>query len=242
MLDVVFMSYDEPAAEANFERLGRLHPRPKRLHGVTGASRATRLSAELVDTDPYFLVDGDSEVLDAFTFDDVPFGFKLGQVWVWNTVNPVNGLIYGNGGIKLCSRRAMRTIQDDQRDPFSNFGTDLKFVGQVASINRFNTSPFLAWRGAFREASALMARDSVGMSDQRREQWLEIWCSKGADQPFGSWAMQGARDAVQYYREIGSVAAADMVNTPDAMYDYFVRLYDVSRADAAGNKPFDAAG
>ncbi|WP_256638201.1 hypothetical protein [Streptomyces murinus] len=58
--DAVQLSYDEPLADSLHIRLARLlGGTVKRLHGVRGMRRAYRLTAELVDTDMFFLADGD---------------------------------------------------------------------------------------------------------------------------------------------------------------------------------------
>ena len=70
-MDIIFLSYEEPSAERNFAILQERFPRVKRLHGVNGLGRAHRLTAQMADSDHYFIVDGDNEILPSFNFDAV---------------------------------------------------------------------------------------------------------------------------------------------------------------------------
>ena len=45
--DVVFLSYDEPNAEENYQHLLSIRPKAKRVHGVKGSDAAHKACAEL---------------------------------------------------------------------------------------------------------------------------------------------------------------------------------------------------
>lgn len=116
--DIAFLSYDEPNAERNFLRLQRRYSRVKRLHQVTGVGRANILTAELVDTDWYYIVDADNIVSGSVCLNQMPAELEKARIIIWSAINPVNGLIYGYGGIKLCHRSVVRSLKPDKEDVF----------------------------------------------------------------------------------------------------------------------------
>ena len=48
MMDIIFISYDEPNADQNFEHLLDLAPHAQRIHGIKGIAQAHIAAAELV--------------------------------------------------------------------------------------------------------------------------------------------------------------------------------------------------
>ena len=68
-LDIIFLSYDEPNADANFERLQSRFPYTKRVHGVQGIANAHAKAAKESDTRLFYVIDGDTEVFDTFRFE-----------------------------------------------------------------------------------------------------------------------------------------------------------------------------
>ena len=195
-VEAVFVSYDEPMADALFRRAGeRLGMPIKRLHGVHGVGKAYRLTAELVDAEWFFLVDADcyiSEDFDPACIDAI--GLDRPRVIVWRSRNPVNGLEYGYGGLKLCSVEAMkRIVPMPGADPLANIETE--FLNQVACTTNFNQSPFHAWRSGLREVLTLLAND-FGLQQSEIEDRVRRWVDVAFDVPFAEWARQGALDAV----------------------------------------------
>ena len=59
---IVFLSYDEPNCEENFQHLLSLRPDALRVHGVTGSDTAHKKCAELSKTSRVIIVDGDNIV------------------------------------------------------------------------------------------------------------------------------------------------------------------------------------
>ena len=189
LFDIVFLSYSEPKAEENFLSLKNRFPRTKRLHGVKGLGRAIKLTAEIVDTEHYFLVDGDNEVVEDFTFDQHFENLTENTHIVWSSKNPVNDLSYGYGGIKLLTRSGVRNFSEKTVDITVGGEKEILFKDEVASITRFNTSPFDSWKAGFREGCMLSLPD-CGVPDA--ESVLNAWKTIGNDRPFGAWAILGA--------------------------------------------------
>jgi hypothetical protein len=58
--DIIFLSYDEPNAEANYADLCNKVPWAKRVHGVKGSDAAHKACAALSDTEYFVTVDADN--------------------------------------------------------------------------------------------------------------------------------------------------------------------------------------
>jgi hypothetical protein len=174
LYDCVFLSYDEPLANVLYQRLTSVIGPAKRLHGVRGMRRAYRLTAELVDTEYYLIADGDFEVDLDFAADaagPMPDDVSLR---VWTTRNPVNGLEYGYGGIKLCRRSAMQAL-GDAVDVLAALPGRKQFLRTVAGTTRFNQSPYHAWRAGFRECSMMARGCEYGSTEAAVASRLDAW-------------------------------------------------------------------
>ena len=233
-MDIIFLSYEEPSAEGNFAILQERFPRAKRLHGVNGLGRAHRLTAQMADSDYYFIVDGDNEILPSFNFDAVETPKENNIILNWFSRNPVNGLEYPNGGVKLCSRQVMANHGDTDIDFIITGGHNLVTVKETASLNRFNTSEFDAWRAAFRECAKLQMDPDVSGFSIKNQDWISekisIWTSVGRDQPYGDWVIRGAKDGVNYARKYSNdYNALLMINDSDWLKKKFITCYNFSK-------------
>ena len=223
IFDVVFLSYDEPACEQNWARVKRLLPAAKRVHGVKGIWKAHQACARLASTDPFFLVDGDAEVLDDFAF-EAPAGpaQALGQsVFLWRSVNPVNDLVNGHGAVKLVPRSAFAGVVEGL-DMTTCVSKRFVRVDTPASVNRFNVSALSAWRGAFRECAKLAGQVLERGAGWERRLRLHRWCNRGWDRPFGAWCIRGAVAGRRFglaHRE--DPRALELINDYDALEALF---------------------
>ena len=105
MFDIVFLSYKEENANDNWEKLKSRFPYAKRVDGVEGLLNSHREAARRANTKMFYVVDGDNIVSDNFSFSFVPDDNNLHNTHIWRCLNPVNGLIYGYGGIKLFPKK-----------------------------------------------------------------------------------------------------------------------------------------
>lgn len=198
--DAVFLSYDEPMATSLHARVQRtLGGTVKRLHGVHGMRRAYRLCAEVVDREQFFLADGDFAIDTAFDPAAVEPLDEGVSMRVWRAVNPVNGLSYGYGGLKLIRRSALRAM-GEAVDVLAALPGSIEFADQTAGITRFNQSPFLDWKGGFRECAMLARGSEYGMADADARQRVKAWVTS-RDGEFATYAAVGAREGVAFARE-----------------------------------------
>ena len=191
-LDVIFISYNEPNAEKNWLRVREKSPRAFRVNGINGIVNAHKAAAELAGTDMFYVVDGDAYLTDEWSFEFQPSIFDRDCVHVWRSRNPINDLEYGYGGVKLIPRDLMLAADESNADMTTSISDKFKVMNSISNTTDFNTDAYNAWRSAFREcaklAGGVMRRQLTRESAQR----LEAWCTIGADQPYGEYAIAGA--------------------------------------------------
>lgn len=229
--DIVFLSYAEPEAEKNFQNLVTRFPRAKRLHGVTGVGRANKLTSEIIDTDYYFIVDADNEIKNTFDFNLITIPSHSHVIKIWSCQNAVNGLTYGYGGVKLCCRKGMRTLQDNTLDLFGSGNNQVVFDREIASITRFNATPYDAWKAGFRECCMLQAGSGIDMPKEKAQAKIWIWKTKGREARNGKWAIRGAHDGVRYAMQNDhDFVALKKIDNPAWLKNEFILRY----SDATG--------
>lgn len=196
MYDIVFISYQEPNADENWQRLKSRFPFAKRVHGVKGIHQAHIAAAKKCFTDMIWVVDGDAIILDEFNFEYTPH--DLDYVFVWRSRNAVNDLEYGNGGVKLLPR--LKTVNMDLSKPDMTTSISEKFkpVFEISNINSFNTDPFNTWKSAFRECCKLASKVIDRQKSEETNDRLNAWCTKGKDKLYGNYSINGAIKGREY--------------------------------------------
>lgn len=208
--DIVFLSYDEPNAEKNYADLIKKVPWAKRVHGVKGSDAAHKACAAKSETEYFVTVDADNIVDSKFFQVEVDLdtlGLTENHVFSWCGKVHVNGLMYGNGGLKMWTRKFVNEMRTHENsDP-----TDVKGLVEFCFDNRYyqfnenystsytNASPFQAWRAGFREGVKMSLNEGAKAEDIKRVWWqnydrLLIWSNVGADVDNGIWSMLGARE------------------------------------------------
>ena len=199
-LDVVFISYKEPNAEENWNRLLEFVPNAKRVQGVQGILAAHKAAANLVTTDMFYVVDGDAWINDGWAFNFQPNLYDRDCVYVWHSKNPTNDLHYGYGGVKLFPTALLKRTSKWGTDLTTSVSKKLKVIEQVSNITKFNISEFDTWRSAFRECAKLAVSTDSNAQD-RLSRWLE---SNNGE--FSDWARKGAQQGKQYAEANSSIS------------------------------------
>ena len=192
MYDIVFISYDESSADANYAALKTRFPMTKRVHGVKGIHQAHIAAAKKCFTKMFWIVDADAIIMDDFNFDYVVPNHQLDHVHVWRSQNPVNDLVYGYGGVKLFPRQMTIDMDTSKADMTTSISPHFIAVEEIANITAFNTDAFSAWRSAFRECAKLSSKTISRQTNEETEDRLNIWCTKGAEQRYGDYSIAGA--------------------------------------------------
>jgi len=216
--DVIFVSYDEPNADQNFARLLQFAPDAKRVHGVTGVVNALHQAARVSTSEYFFVVDGDNWILDGFRF-EAPEADLTGK-YLWLAQNAVNGVVWGNGGIKLISRAGMLAIEDESLDFFVELEGPVRIMKPAASETRFNTTPFLAWRCGFKECAKLAG----GMfKTSNVNVMLDMWQTIGLDKPNGNWCILGSRLGAAFGNSNRGSSSLEIINDAEWIRNEFLK-------------------
>jgi len=189
--DIIFLSFDEPTADENFNQLKLRWPRAMRVNGIKGIRDAHKEAAKLASTDMFFVVDADAEVVPGFNFDDQHILMHSSSVYVWHSRNSVNNLEYGYGGIKLFSKYRVLNYNGNDIDFTTSVSDGTIVIPIVANFTKFDTDPFSTWKSAFRECVKLSSKTINGQFDEETEYRLNTWCTMGKGK-FGKYSTAGA--------------------------------------------------
>jgi hypothetical protein len=196
--DIIFISYGEPNAEENYQRVKARFPLVKRVKDVKGIHQAHLKAARMSFTEMFWVVDGDAQILDSFNFDYKVPEWDLECVHVWRSRNPLNNLEYGYGGVKLLPKKLTLTMDLTKPDMTTSISTKFKAMPEVSNITAFNTDAFSTWRSAFRECAKLASKTIDGQIDTESEARLYFWCQLNTHVPFGSHGYTGAISGRQF--------------------------------------------
>jgi len=209
MYDIVFISYKEPNAEENFsdlyERFNTVTmfgDRVKRVKDVKGIHNAHVAAANKVSTSYFYIVDGDASIVNDFKFDYTTDDEDF--VHVYRSINPINDLVYGYGGVKLFPTNLTKNMDTTTTDMTTSISKNFKIINEVANITAFNTDPFNTWKSAFRECAKLSSKTIRRQKNEETESRLKTWTTVGHDRPFGDYAMAGATAGMEFGLSRGS--------------------------------------
>lgn len=205
--DVVYLSYDEPNADLHYADLCNKVPWAKRIHGVKGSDHAHKAAANVSDTNWFITVDADSIVDSKFFNINLDMSNSDIKVYSWCGRNVINGLRYGNGGLKIWNKEfvlKMRTHENSDSDrgqvDFCWEGGYCQFPLAFSDII-ITGSPFQAWRAGFREGVKMTLLDGVKVPPQEIKEkiwWhnihrLRMWSTVGSHEENGKYAVLGTR-------------------------------------------------
>jgi hypothetical protein len=205
--DVVFLSYDEPNADLHYADLCNKVPWAKRVHGVKGSDAAHKAAAELSDTDWLVTVDADNIVDPKFFNLEIDTDNPKIQVYSWLGRNKLNGLMYGNGGLKIWKKDFILNMKSHEASDSDRAQVDFCWEDgyqqfkECYSETIITGSPFQAWRAGFREGVKMTLHDGVKVPPQEIKEriwWhnlhrLKIWSTVGAHEENGLYAIHGTR-------------------------------------------------
>ena len=245
--DIIYLSYDEPNAEQNYADLCKKVPWAKRVHGVEGSDAAHKAAANLSDSDRFITVDGDNRIRGDFLQQSIDFGEETDltdKVISWTALNHINGLAYGNGGLKCWPKQYVLDMRTHENAPADNVHAQVDFCWNTQYIQMNGTfsdiynngSAQQAWRAGFREG-VKMALDRgmrVSVDEFNNNHWknlhrLYVWLMAGADVEYGRWAIYGAREGL--YKTM--CTDWDHVNVRDFTYlnNYWIEKGDIVEED-----------
>ena len=131
---------------------------------------------------------------------------------MWKCKNPINGLLYGYGGVKLFPRQM--TIDQDvtSTDMTTSISPRFRSMPEVSNLTEFNTDPFNTWKSAFRECVKLSSKVIDRQKDTETEDRLDVWCTVDNGN-FGNYCVAGAKQGREYgTANIGNTDALKKIN------------------------------
>ena len=210
--DIMFISYNEPNADENYEKLKERFPNVNRVHGIKGIHQAHIEAAKLSTTHMFWVVDGDAVVADDFNFNYLVTRYERDIVHTWQSKNPINNLVYGYGGIKLLPKDLTLSMDVTSSDMTTAISKRFKAMPTISNITAFNTDPFNTWKSAFRECVKLASKTIQGQINAETEERLDTWCNV-ANGNFAIYALRGAREGRMYGKEnAGNLPALSKIN------------------------------
>lgn len=226
MFDIVFISYNEPNAEENLAKLRERFPLVKHVHGIKGIHQAHISASKRVFTPMFWVVDADAIILDSFNFDYQLTKEEYEIVHVWRSRNPINGLEYGYGGVKLLPKQLTLNMDLSKPDMTTSISPWFKAMDEVSNITAFNTDPFSTWRSAFRECCKLASGTIHNQNNDETAYRLKVWCSVGKEKEFGEYAINGALAGRHYGEQnAANIAALSLINDFDWLKLQFEQIH-----------------
>lgn len=205
--DIIFLSYDEPNSDLHYADLCSKVPWAKRVHGVKGSDAAHKAAAEQSETDWFITVDADNIVDPRFFNIDLDMSDPKIRVYGWCGRNKINGLRYGNGGLKIWNKEFVKNMRTHEASESDRARVDFcwedgyRNFPLTFSESIITGSPFQAWRAGFREGVKMTLLDGVKVPPQEIQQhiwWhnihrLRMWSTVGMHEENGKYAILGAR-------------------------------------------------
>lgn len=207
--DIVYISYDEPNADENYADLLEKCPWAKRSHGVWGSDAAHKAAAALSETERFITIDADNIVNEDFFNIELDMDkIRSNDVISFAAKNVVNGLVYGNGGIKMWPVDVVNAMRTHEAAPESDKRAQVDFCWNIRYVQmndwhswvHNNGSPLQAWRAGFREGVKMGLEDGDVVDPDNikrifRENYrrMLVWMTVGEDTENGLWAIYGAR-------------------------------------------------
>jgi hypothetical protein len=207
-------------------------PWAKRVHGVEGSDAAHKACAKLSETDRFITVDADNIINENFINQEINFDEHddlKNSVISWAGYNAVNGLMYGNGGLKCWPKDFVLNMRTHENADANNVHAQVDFCWDINYIQMnscFSTvynnyTPQQAWRAGFREGVKMALDRGLRVSKEEfaKLHWknlhrLYVWLTVGRDAENGLWAIYGAREGL--YKTMAT--EWDFVNVRDFEY------------------------
>jgi len=207
--DIIYISYDEPNAEENWADLQDKCPWAKRSHGVWGSDAAHKAAAAISETERFVTIDADNIVNEDFFNIELDMDRIAGDdVISFAAKNKINGLVYGNGGIKMWPVDVVNRMRTHEAAAENDKRAQVDFCWNINYVQMNNWyswvhnhgSPLQEWRAGFREGVKMGLEngdvvDPAKIKQIHNENYrrLMVWMTVGEDVTNGLWAIYGAR-------------------------------------------------
>ncbi len=184
---IVFISYDEPNADTNYEHLcAHASIATHRVHGVKGFDASHQAARKIANANNFITIDGDTRVCSDFW--DSQISVDVANTYCWRSINKGNGLAYGNGGVKLWNAYHLDTPSHENDPQLIDFCFQNKYVSMRSVVSETDcfASPVQATRAGFREGLKLLTSagdtqtsvqlDNTNVNVQKVVDWSSLGC------------------------------------------------------------------
>jgi hypothetical protein len=201
LLDVVFISHGEPNADQHWQdlvyALQRGHAnKVVRVDGVTGRVAAYHAAAQASRTPWFFAVFAKLKVSQQFDWSWQPDRMQEPKHYIFHARNPVNGLEYGHQAMIAYNKKLVLDNPGHGLD--FTLDSPHEVVPILSGTAEYASTPWMAWRTAFRECVKL-----CGQTDVESQYRLNRWLGPIPEAVINSeWSRWGAEDAVEYYNAV----------------------------------------
>jgi hypothetical protein len=221
-LDIVYISNGEPDADKWYFHLLNAAPN-QRVHwvqDVKGRANAYKAAARASTTPWFFAVFAKLEVNPEFDWTWQPDRLQQQKHYIFNALNPVNGLEYGH--MAVLAYNVNLVLETDEYGLDFTLSKRHEVVNMLSATAHFNVDPLITWRTAFRECIKL--RDATDSDSKER---LKIWCTV-ANGENADWCLRGANDAIEYYESVNGKMDKLMLSFEwEWLNSYFNNLYSI---------------
>lgn len=220
---IFMISYHEAEADRNFALLQSRFPDSKHVKNVEGIGNAHKEVGTLATSEMVWIVDADAEILPDFNFDFVPpMSSMSNTTYVWSARNPINGLEYGYGGVKLFPKKQLMELGHELPD-YTTSVAKYQPVSDISNITNFNKDPYRTWRSAFRECVKLASKINPNSPKDETSNRLDTWCNVDNGGRFGRYCIKGALEGKVYGEEhANDVEALNKINDFEWLREQFV--------------------
>lgn len=236
-VDWFFMSYGEPNADRHWQDLFSKVPWAKRIDGIKGFDAVHRACGNASNTEWLVTIDADTKIDPRFLELEATFYPNGAKNYCWASRNIVNGLVYGNGGIKLWHKPFIQKMAFHELGSGMDFcwDRDYQSLKDVYSTVYINGSSIQAFRAGYREGVKLTSDrgkvvkpENWSKLDKNNIRNLRIWATIGLGIEHGEEAILGAR-AGMADKINGLVKEEDIIN-----FDFIdARLRDIANQYSA---------
>jgi hypothetical protein len=216
---VFFVSNGEANADANWKHLVKLCPRAVRINDINGRRKMFHRCVDLTnEAKQFFVVTGKNYVTDASVF-DYPVETISDAHIIFHAKNTSNRLQYGHMGIVCYNSNLVLNTPEDFGLDFTQYSKNIT-VPRTVSEATFATTPYEAWRTAFRETVKLTLQYG-----SESHLWLDRWLSF-AEGENSDWVSRGAKDGHEYAEQFRH-SPDELRNTVDWNWlkEYFKNLH-----------------
>lgn len=247
--DCFFLTYDEPEKEKRWEIIKRVIPHAQWVDGVEGFDAAHKVCAERAKSKRLTIIDGDNIFKDDRPSLVIPRNLaKSNFVLSYSSKNNINGLMYGNGGIKSWPKEVLLSCQTHEASLDEKGAVDFCFkvpyyqIPQAPTETIVNIDPYQAFRAGYREGVKMALKEGLvpSLNLENGENLknilpssnyfrLKVWLEVGRDVENGSWAILGARKGL-----------LDLLQNPDQLekirnYKWFRHFWNEVRENVGEN-------